>query len=332
MFAATRVHCQFVAVAVLLAVAWGEARGERVLGRGLFRRASRLSGTAALEVNAPRIPSEMQYVDLDEYLGSPPPADTFPSDWWDWQVLPHGIIYPSYLAGTKEPRFAAHIINAKNDGWLFDAVLGTRVGLLRFGNHDPLFPEGWQVDAEGAAQARLDIPNDVDVRSVDFRAGLPITYGAGAYRFKFGYYHLSSHLGDEFLLKNPGFPRLNFSRDALLVGSMIYLTERLRVYGEAAYAFRTEIGQEWEFQFGLDFLPPGPTGIAGAPFFAVNGHLRQEVNYGGALTAQAGWAWRAATSTEMLRIGAHYYNGESNQFSFFDNHEQQLGLGVWYDF
>ena len=33
----------------------------------------------------------------------------------------------------------------------------------------------------------------------------------------------------------------------------------------------------------------------------------------------------------MLRTGLFYYNGESNQFSFFDEHEEQIGFGVWYD-
>ena len=38
------------------------------------------------------------------------------------------------------------------------------------------------------------------------------------------------------------------------------------------------------------------------------------------------------TDTNLLRVGVHYYNGESTQFSFFDDHEEQIGLGLWYDF
>ena len=56
----------------------------------------------------------------------------------------------------------------------------------------------------------------------------------------------------------------------------------------------------------------------------------QLVNFGGGLTVQTGWAWRNAGG-HLLRMGLHYYNGESNQFSFFDKHEQQIGFGVWYD-
>ena len=323
---------------ILLCALCSQAVGQPFL-QGSFLEASHLSGGGpqlpppAYPPTAYPSPADMPYVDLDTYFpdasSAPPPMA---SDVWQWQFLPEGIIYSSYLAGTKESRFAAHIINAKSAGWLFDAVLGTRVGLIRFGDHNSIRPEGWQLDAEGAAQLRLDIPEEVDVRSADFRAGVPLTYGLGRYRFKIGYYHLSSHLGDEFLLKNPGFPRLNFSRDVLLIGHMIYLTEQLRLYGEAGWAFKSDVTQPWEFQFGLDYLPCGPTGIAGAPFAALNGHFREELNFGGAVTAQAGWAWRGMSDTKLFRVGLHYYNGESNQFSSFDQHEEQLGFGMWYDF
>lgn len=273
------------------------------------------------------------FVDLDKYpleeLGVEPYAS---GDEWVWQVLPHGLVYGSYLAGTKESRFSGNFINVKGDGWLFDTTLGGRVGLLRHGTIDGPFPEGIQIDAEGSAQMRLDIPENVDVRSVDYRAGLPLTFGVGSRRWKIAYYHLSSHLGDEFLLSHPGFPRLNFVRDVLVFGHMIYVTPQVRIYGEAGWAFNKDVSEPWEFQFGVDYAPPGPTGIRGAPFFALNGHLREEVDFGGSLTAQAGWAWRSDFGTPLLRAGIHYFNGKSNQFSFYNEHEQQIGLAAWYDY
>ncbi len=47
---------------------------------------------------------------------------------------------------------------------------------------------------EGAALPRLDFEHDMNMVSTDFRAGLPITYGVGQWKYKTGYYHLSSHL------------------------------------------------------------------------------------------------------------------------------------------
>lgn len=276
------------------------------------------------------------YVDLDRYYalpGEPDPEMLYSSmgEPWTWQVLPTGLIYRSYLAGTKEPRLSGQVINETDWGWLLDGNLGARIGLLRFGTSDPIWPDGFEIDAEGAAQVRLDIPNNVDVGSVDFRAGLPITFGVGSQRTKFGYYHVSAHLGDEYLLRYPGYPRLNYARDCLMFGHSVYLTPWWRLYGEADWAFYSDVCDPWEFQFGLDFAAPGPTGPLGAPFFAINGHLREELDFSGSLTVQTGWSWRN-NAGQLFRMGLHYYNGLSNQLSFYQRHEQQIGFGAWYDF
>lgn len=271
------------------------------------------------------------YFDMDQYLDSYPSyfAEGQP---WDWVLLPTSIIYRSYLAGAKESRLSAHIIHENDHYALWDATLGGRVGILRYGNRDVFNPEGFQIDAEGSAQVRLDIRNNVDVQAVDFRGGIPLTYGVGPHRFKFGYYHLSSHLGDEFLLDFPAYPRLNFARDVLIFGYSYYWTQKLRLYAETGWAFYTDVSQPWEFQFGVDWAPTRPTGFRGEPFFAINGHLREELNFGGNFTVQVGWAWVGEQNAHLLRTGLHYFNGGSSEFSFYQEHEQQIGFGLWYDY
>jgi hypothetical protein len=272
----------------------------------------------------------LEYFDFDDWLYRAGPFAA--RDDWSWQVLPDGIMYQAYLANPKESRIGTQIFNEKDDQALWDSTLGGRVGLLRFGTTDPAWPQGWQLDAEGSAQVRLDPDQNLDLRSVDYRAGGMLTYGYGRNRIKFGYYHLCSHLGDELLLAHPTFPRLNFTRDALTLGYAYFVTDDLRLYAEVGWAFHEEISRPWEFQFGLDYVPARPTGIRGAPFFAINGHLRQELNYSGNVALQAGWAWRGDRSSHLLRTGLHYYNGMTDQYSFFRDFEQQIGLGLWYDY
>ena len=263
---------------------------------------------------------------------TPMPTAVYPTDRYYFQMLPDGLIYKSYLAGAKESRMSAHLIDLKDDGFVWDATLGSRIGIFRWGNGDPVRPVGWQLDVEGSAQVRLDVDDDVDVRSVDFRGGVQITHGDCWSQTKFGYYHLSSHLGDEFLLKNINFPRLNYARDVIILGRSLYLTDEFRVYAELGYAFYTQVSKPWEVQFGFDYAPAHATGVCGAPFVAANVHLREDVNFGGNFVIQGGWAWRGDASDNLLRTGIHYYNGESSQFSFYDQNEQQIGLGLWYDF
>jgi hypothetical protein len=287
------------------------------------------SGLEASPGNVPA-PVDQPYFDLDAYLDNGRPG--IHERGWHWQLLPNDLIYKSYLAGVKEPRSGTTMTYIQHDGWLWEGVLGTRVGLLRYGDHDPVLPQGLQVDAEGAANVRLDVDDDVNVRSTDYRVGVPVTYGIGSHQTKLAYYHLSSHLGDEFVLGHPGFDRLNWARDAIVLGHSIYLTETLRLYAEAGWAFHTDVCEPWEFQFGVDWAPATPTGFHGAPFFAINGHLRQEVDYGGDLTVMTGWSWMSDRDRHLLRLGMQYFNGKSNQYSFYNNFEQQLAFGMWYDF
>jgi Protein of unknown function (DUF1207) len=252
---------------------------------------------------------------------------------WMLQLLPEGLIYRSYLAGPKEPRFGAVLFHEREQGWLWDSTLGARIGVLRYGTLDPFKPEGWELDVEGAAFPRLNFEAERDLDSADFRAGVPLTYGLGGFEAKFAYYHISSHLGDEYLVRHPNAVRINYVRDALVLGLAFRPMLDLRIYGEAAWAFYYDGGaQPWEFQFGAEYAPIQATGFRGAPFLAVNGYLREELNYNGTLTVELGWMWRSRYNGPLLRTGFQYLNGMSPQFQFFDQFEEQFGLGLWYDF
>ena len=270
------------------------------------------------------------YFDLDAYLDQAQPHGTGES--WHWQLLPGDLIYKSYLGSSKEPRSGTVLTYLEKYGWVWDGILGARVGLLRYGDRDPIFPQGVQLDAETAAMVRLDIGNDVDVRATDYRFGFPLTYGYANHQTKLAYDHTRSHLGDEFLLRYPGYPRLNWARDAIVLGHSIYFVETFRVYAEVGYAFYSDVSEPWEFQFGADWAPRRPTGFQGAPFLAVNAHLRQEVDFAGNVTVVTGWAWVSQHDRRMARLGLQYFNGKSNQYSFYDTFEEQIGLGFWYDF
>ncbi|MCA9103155.1 MAG: DUF1207 domain-containing protein [Planctomycetales bacterium] len=251
---------------------------------------------------------------------------------WTWQLLPDGLMYRSYLAGVREPRFGGVWNYERDIGWIWDIALGGRAGIIRYGTTDPFHPEGWQLDIEGAGFPRLDLEDENDLVSVDFRFGVPLTYRVGRFQSKFGFYHLSSHLGDEFLETHPDLTRINYSRDVLVLGVGWFFTPSLRGYAEAGYAFHSDVGLEWEFQFGFDYSPAYPTGPRGAPFFAVNAHLREEVDFGGEFVAQVGWQWRGAGAGHLFRIGAQYFNGMSEQYEFITDSESKIGMGIWYDF
>lgn len=249
-----------------------------------------------------------------------------------WQGLPDGLIYHSYLAGEKEPRIGATWVYQRNWGWIWDNTLGGRVGLVRYGTRNPIAPEGFQIDLEGAAQPRLDIEHKEDVLATDYRFGLPVTFGTRQFQMKLAAYHLSSHMGDEYMIRLHSLDRINYSRNVLVWGNSYYWTDAVRLYAETGWAFYTAGGAEpWEFQFGIEYVPREPTGARPVPFVAINTHLRQEVNYGGNLVVQSGWAWRGEHG-HLFRMGMQYYTGKSDQYELFNQFEDKVGLGLWYDF
>ncbi|MCE5268085.1 MAG: DUF1207 domain-containing protein [Planctomycetaceae bacterium] len=250
---------------------------------------------------------------------------------WTWQLLPTGLMYKSYLASGREPRFATQFVHTRNQGWLWDSTLGAKVGLLRYGTENDFAPEGWQFDVEGAAFPRMNLP-ERDVMTCDYRIGAPLTHRVGPWETKFGYYHYCAHLGDEFVLTNPQITRINYVRESLVLGLATYLAPELRLYAEASWAFHVDgEAQPWEFQFGADWSPPEPTGPAGAPFFAINCHLREENDFGGNMTLETGWQWRGTTG-HLFRVGFRYFNGMSEQGQFYNMFEEQIGVGFRYDF
>lgn len=267
-----------------------------------------------------------------------PPGYATPAEVWtesvtqsEWQVLPDGLMYPAYLAGGRESRFASQWVREQTHDWFWDVALGGHVGILRYGSTDVLYPQGWQIDIEGAAFPRLTLDSQRDLVSADFRFGVPITVRRGRWEGKLGYYHLSSHMGDEWMLRT-GASRRNYVRDTLVLGVAMRACRDWRLYAEAGWAFYIAGGSKpWEFQFGIDYSPLRPTGPTGVPFMAINTRLRQEVDFGGNMTFQAGWQWRGR-SGHLFRTGLHYLNGLSDQAQFLHEHEQQVGVGLWYDY
>lgn len=286
------------------------------------------------QCNAYRTCHSQEYPSLDPAW----PDDSPPTMQW----FPNGLIYRSYLGSQRESRFACVLTKDQHLGWLWDVSLGGRVGLVRYGSGPDFWPDGWQVDIEGAAFPRLD-PWGVStpLLSTDFRFGIPITHGQGPWRFKTGYYHISSHLGDEYMIATPDFTRYNYSRDAFILAFSYYFGRSpatrydWRCYAEVTWAdwakSRGGVAEPWEFLFGVEYSPALEF-RGGAPFATIHAHLREEARFGGHFSVQAGWQLERGPSGALFRFGGEYVNGKSTQGSFFKEYENRIGVGMWYDF
>lgn len=167
----TRLRCQIVLVGatattlVFAALFVGEASGEATVRLPPVTDAPLLSTSHQVQPVEPDdalVPYEDQnWESLDR---SP----------WTLQWMPDGLIYRSYMAGVKEPRFASVWSSEKDAGSVWDAALGGRLGILRYGTSDCVYPQGWQLDLEGGVFARLDPQgHSTPLIATDFRVGMP---------------------------------------------------------------------------------------------------------------------------------------------------------------
>ncbi len=290
-------------------------------------------GVTALTGQAP--PNLSQIGDFDPYAqpNAYPQTAALPQSsdaQWCFDLLPDGLIYRPYLAGPKESRTGLQLLRANNE-WTLDSSIGGQWGLIRIGTQDPIFPEGFQFDIEASAQLRHVSLHSLDLLSSDFRVGLPLSYGRNNHQTKLAVYFLRAHPSDRLLERIRSLWTDDFfQRQSLVFGHSVYVSNRFRLYGEAGYAFSSKVSDKWEFQFGAECAPVCPTGLLGSPFLAANGYLREEVDFGGTFTLQAGWAWRKKRG-RLFRVGMQYSNGASSQLALHDRHEQQIGFGIWFD-
>lgn len=249
-----------------------------------------------------------------------------------FQLLPPGLLFDTYLAGEKEPRISSAWLTEADRGLVWDATLGGRAGLWRYGMLGGPRPRGVQLDIEGGAMVRLDPEVNTDVEAVDFRFGFLVTTRSGPWSTKMGYAHISSHLGDEFVLRNPGFPRRNYVRDSAVAGLSFDVSETFRLYAETGYAIGHEGGAlPLEFQYGAEYSS-ATTALKGGPYAAVNGHTREDEGWISGVNVLSGWQWRGTDTQHRFRIGMQYYQGPALQYSFVGRSEKVLGGGMWFDY
>lgn len=255
------------------------------------------------------------------------------SDDRDWYILPDGLLWNSYLAGPHEPRISTVIFNDTDGGIFWDATVGGRVGLVRYGTAGAKRPQGWQWDLEGAVITRLDLLHAEDVESMDYRFGTEITAAEGPWAMKFGYFHISSHVGDEYLIRNSILERINYVTESWVWGVSYSPSDAFRFYGEIANAFKASGGaKRYQFQTGAEYTPVAETTRRGAPFAAINLNFREAVDYDVSTTAQIGWGYQSPRSGRRIRFGIQYGDGPTSQYSFFERREEYLGMGVWFDY
>jgi hypothetical protein len=254
-----------------------------------------------------------------------------PSDTVRFQALPETELFPPLIADPRQPRFSMSFQHYKTPRETFNA------GSVALGEYFG-FASGFlgesgssQLGIQAGVFALFNLESDSkDLVNADYWFGIPLSYRKGPWSYVLRLYHQSSHLGDEFLLGNPGVNRVNLSYEGLeLLASHEW--DHLRVYGGGGYLFNSEPELDpFSAHAGVEFWYPKAVG--GLDFIAaVDVRAWEEVDWERSHSYQAGFELRGL-SRRRVRLMLEHFQGRSPNGQFYVEKLRYTGIGLYFGF
>jgi len=251
-------------------------------------------------------------------------------------LFPEQQLYPVNLADPRRIQFAAkylyfsHTSIANTSDRRFDLKLGGRFGLLHLPGNDDSEELGWLLSLDAGFHGQFDVSASQDNIGWDGNYALMLSYRPHqTMAFKIGAYHISSHVGDEYM-ERTGRTRINYTREELQAGMNLSLTDRWQWYIEAGRAYdqrNKQLQKPWRAQIGLQYRSAGPQQQAW--YAGLDIGAAEERDWQKDISLQLGW--QIPTATRVWRVGLEAYDGKAQLGEFFQDDERYLGLGLWLD-
>ena len=149
-------------------------------------------------------------------------------------------------------------------------------------------------------------------------------------------FHQSSHVGDEFLIRNRVRNRVNLSYESVdLRLSHEFFDDAFRLYGGGGYLFDQEPAslKPWSVQWGAEFRSPwpGPESMW-RPIAGVDVQSREENDWHVDVSVRAGVQFEGVLASRNLQLLLEYFRGHSPNGQFYRQKLDYIGLGVHFHF
>lgn len=242
-----------------------------------------------------------------------------------------GVWLPCYSSLFSQYAADPHQVGVGISMRVKDRILDTNIGFVSFGAVMPiyrcdLFWKDWdfEVGLVGNLWGTFDLEaTSKDLINTDWIGGIPVAMRKGPLGIRARLYHISSHLGDEYLLRSPPPTRVNPSYEAIDLAVDYKLFNSTRVYGQITRLINHDTSyamQPLQFDAGAEYTAKAqPVGMFSmVPFIA--GHLRfQEVHsmkadFNGVL----GLHWKGKNTMKSSRFTTQLelYTGHSYEGQF----------------
>ena len=237
-------------------------------------------------------------------------------------------------------------------GWRWnDEALVKNVVPVSYGNNFPIYrwfsvwPCGGalQLNLEGALWGVFDVLGEsAPLMNADYYVGIPLEYCCGRWSFRLRLFHISSHLGDEFLLQNPEVERLNPSAEYLDLFGSYYLGECLRLYAGAGWV----VHDDESFNSGNVYAAGGAEvrlyklgfynycqNLYGTPLFAMhiefNDRCKRKLGQTYILGYEVG---KTCGTRQVMRVFLEYHDGYNPDGQFCDTEASYVSIRFSYGY
>lgn len=253
-------------------------------------------------------------------------------------------LYKPYAADPREVDYSV--------GWRFDdQVLHKDVADVSFGDSWAVYEwcnfGPWrgklQFEVVGAVWAVFSPHEEsAPLINADYMGGGQFTYAFHDWAFRLRGFHISSHIGDEFLLMHPRFNRLNPSAEYVDFSVTHYIHKDIRLYGGLGWIVHQDTSFKtgrFYAEAGMEIRPLCTTCIDwhnqlyGTPFFAMHFRYNSDFKRHVDMTYVLGYEWgKICGLYRKVRVFIIYHDGYSVEGQFARFPTKYLGIRASYGF
>lgn len=255
-----------------------------------------------------------------------------------------GIWFPQmtelFLPLIADPRAATYSM-----GWRSgDRVIGNKTIGVSLGDDFPIYRwldvfwgGDFQIGIEAGIWSVFNMdphPNlahgTAELVNTDFYVGIPLTFATGPWSFRLRGYHISSHLGDEYMVDHPNVVRLNPSLEAVDFFVSYQATEAIRLFVGPGVYVHSDKTFKWKplyFEYGTEARFLGSKFLKqrlyGTCFIALFWRNLEQLDYNFDGTYRAGYEFSKLQGIGRkfrLYIGYHHGYSLEGQFSKMRTH------------
>lgn len=246
--------------------------------------------------------------------------------------LPDGYLFGQLLADPRWPHFSLSYIYSLDDkelGSASTANFGETLALYR--NQAP-FDGQWEFGIQGGVFSLFDLEAESkDLINADYLGGIFASYRTHDFSTILRVFHQSSHLGDEFLLRNRT-KRVNLSYEGAEALFSYRFFQALRLYGGGGYLFDQEPSdlKPGRVQYGAEFESPWRYGSGAIrPILAANLQNEEENQWSTNISVRGGIQFENwQLGHRKLQLLIEYFKGHSPNGQFYNRKIETIGLGA----